>query len=145
MTCVCVHLHTLIWCRQCFFPPSGFSSGCVNSDPMVLGRTIQCQGKGQLSLLASIRSEGEKNTEREGKSRLKWREPGEYVSNRPSSGCVSICARHVHRRDHDPPLPFPCSPPWAERTCKVTAELNGAEYKLTPSKYPIPTNRPSPP
>lgn len=97
----------------------------VNTDPMVLGGTIQCQGKGQLSVLGSIRSE--KNTKREGKSRLKWRGPGEYVSNRPSSGCVSICIQHVHRRDHDPPLPFPCSPHWAQQACKVTTELNGAD------------------
>lgn len=43
--------------------PSGLSQRCVNSDPTMLG-------KGQLSLLGSIRSE--ENTEREGKSGLKW-------------------------------------------------------------------------
>lgn len=104
--------------RAALFPPSGLSQRCVNSDPTMLG-------KGQLSLLASIGS-GE-NTERGGKSGLKWRRPGEYVSNRPSSGCVSVCIQHVHRRDRDPPLPLPRSPQWAEQACKVMTELNGAE------------------
>lgn len=122
--CVCICMH-LCGVGSTLSLPLGLSQGCVNSDPMVLGGTIQCQEKGQLSLLSSIRSE--KNTEREGKSRLKWWGPGEYVSNRPSSGCVSICVQHVHRRDHDPLLPFSCSPQWAEQACKVTTELNGAE------------------
>lgn len=128
MRLMCVWI-TSTWAyvvQAAHFAPSGLSQGWVNTDPMVLGGTIQCQGKGQLSVLGSIRSE--KNTKREGKSRLKWRGPGEYVSNRPSSGCVSICIQHVHRRDHDPPLPFPCSPHWAQQACKVTTELNGADW-----------------
>lgn len=115
--------------RAALFPPSGLSQRCVNSDPTILG-------KGQLSLLGSIRSE--ENTKRGGKSGLKWRRPGEYVSNRPSSGCVSVCIQHVHRRDRDPPLPLPRSPRWAEQACKVMTELNGAQYKLTPSNKPVP-------
>lgn len=45
--------------RAALSPPPGLSQRCVNSDPTMLG-------KGQLSLLGSIRSE--ENTEREGKS-----------------------------------------------------------------------------
>lgn len=61
---VCVHLHAFMRCRQHTLSSLRAYRGCVNSDPMVLGGTIQCQEKGQLSLLSSIRSE--KNTEREG-------------------------------------------------------------------------------